>query len=144
MLVLVASVVGRYWGRVAHRVFQAQRSVLLAVALHDLNGVIVVLVVDEIVRDVPHAAEATAANPSFHIGNVCARPDLNPSTVATIGKRNVVDIEIFSDVGHPFVLSKGPDADSVRSNTAKVLNDDVGAVWLERHTIYRVEVSYAS
>lgn len=83
----------------------AQSLILLPIALGDCDGIVVVLMVEHIVRDVSYPPESTATiECSLEIG-LNARPDLDSGTIAGVGHGNVVDVEVFHDIGDALVLA---------------------------------------
>lgn len=89
----------------AHWEFVAESLILLSIALRDCDRIVVVLVIEHIVRDVSHPPESTATvECSLEIG-LNSRPDLDSGTIAGVGHGNVVDVEVFHDIGDALVLA---------------------------------------
>lgn len=121
---------GTYWELIAKCL------ILLAVALSDGNGVIVVLMVETIVRHVPNPSETTSSiEEALELG-LDTGPNLDSRAIAGIRHGNVVDVQILHNIGLALVLTEGADTNSVGAIADEVLDDNVGAIGLERNTVW--------
>lgn len=66
-----------------------------------------------IVRHVPHISETAPAVEKLLEAGLNAGPDFDSGEVARVGHGDVVDEEVFDDVGEIGVLSQGANRDSV-------------------------------
>lgn len=110
----------------------------LAVALVHLDRPVVVVVVVLLVGDVLDVAGATAAAEGGGLVRVDAGPDLDAGSVARVGHAVVEDVDVLDNVVLVHVLAKGPDRDAVAAVAREALDDDVGAIGLERDAVVPV------
>lgn len=120
-----------HWATTTYRKLVAERLVLLAVALRNGNGVVVVIVEEAVVCNVPHPSKTSTAVEQALEFRLDTRPDLDPGAVACVGHGNVVDVEVLHNVRLSLVLTERADTDSMRAVANQVLDNDVGAVGLE-------------
>jgi hypothetical protein len=112
--------------------------VLLTIALSNFNGVIDVVDTHGIVGDVVDASFATAALEVAGEGCGGAWPDFDAGAVAGVGHGDVVDEDIFYNVGFCGVLSERTDTDAVTAVALQVLHENVGGVGLEGDAVVAV------
>jgi hypothetical protein len=72
--------------------------------------------------------------PSFE-GSASEATAVHPVTYSCIMHRDIVDIDIFNDVILANILAERTDRDAVRSVAPEVLNQDIGAIWLEGYAV---------
>lgn len=116
----------------------AESQVLLAVALSDLDGVINVGDGHAIVCDVLDRTTTASTLEVAGESRRSAGPDLDTRTVGSIGHADVVHIDVLNVVDLTRVLAQRTYTDAVATVADKVLNNDVGAVRLERDTVIAV------
>lgn len=107
----------------------------MAVALSNGYGAIVILMIEFIISHVSDPAKAASAIQVVLEVSRNAWPDLDSCAVASVTHGDVVNVKILDNVGDVLVLAKGPYTDAVGAVADEVLDDDVGAVGLERDTI---------
>lgn len=107
----------------------------MAVALVHLDGPVVVVVIVLLVGDVLDVAGATAAAERGGLVRVDAGPDLDARPVARVGHAVVEDVDVLDNVVLLHVLAEGADRDAVAAVAREALDDDVGAVGLERDAV---------
>lgn len=115
-------------------VLVADGLVLRTIALSNGNSVAVVLVVEQITS---HVLDATRPRTTSAVKVILEEtlnigPDLDSSSATSIGHGGVVDVKVLNAVSLVLVLSKGTDADAVGTIADEVLNNNIGAVGLER------------
>ena len=126
---------------------QAERQVLLSVALINLDGVVHVVDDHSVVRDVVHSAITTTSLQVTAESCWGVWPDLDACSVLDhvsdefliclgfsyrgVVKRCVVDIDILNDIVCADVLAKGADRNTVGTVAEHVLHKYIGTVWLE-------------
>lgn len=116
----------------------ASCQVLLTVALRDLDSVVDVADSHGIVGNVVDTTLSAATLKITRQSSRGAGPDLDASTITGVGHGDVVDEDILHDVGFCSVLAKRTDTDAVTAVALQVLDQDVGAVGLERDTIVTI------
>lgn len=104
------------------RVLQAERQVLLAVALVDLDGVVDVVDHHAAIGDVADAAVATAALQVARERRGRVGPHLDSRAVGRVVHRHVAHPDVLDDVVRAGVLAQRPDADAVRAVAEEVLH----------------------
>jgi len=124
------------WGKGAYLV--AKRQVLLTVALSNLNRVVDVGNSHAVVRNVLDSTAATSTLQVARESGRSTRPDLDARTVRRIRHADVVHVNVLNDIHFAGVLAQRTDTNTVATVTDQVLNNDVGAVGLERNTIVAV------
>lgn len=107
------------------------------IALINLNGEVVVVVDHQIVGDVANVPLATTTNPRrvTALDGLGTRPDLESCRRGRVGHGVVVDVQVRHDIVLVRVVAEGPDGDAMRSVALQALDNDVGAVGLERDAI---------
>ena len=128
---------------------QAERQILLSVALVNFDGVVHVVDDHSVVCDVVHSAITTTSLqvtaegcwgvwPDFdacsvldHVSNAFAFFFFLKFSYRGIMKRGVVDIDILDDIVCADVLAKGADRNAVRTVAEHVLDKNIGAIWFE-------------
>jgi hypothetical protein len=83
----------------------AQCLVALAVALGNSDGVVVVLVIESVVRDVSNSTKTTSTIQVVLEIGFNAGPNLDSCTIAGIGHGDVVDVEILNNIHLTLVLA---------------------------------------
>lgn len=116
----------------------AQRQVLLAVALRDLDGVVGVVDRHGVVDDVLDAAAAAAALEVAGEGGGGAGPGLDAGAVGDVCQRVVVHQNVLDDVVGAFVLAQTADGDAVGAGAGEALDEDAGRVGLEADAVVAV------
>lgn len=84
------------------------------------------------IPDVSFSAATTEAGLEISLG---AWPDLDASTIGSIAQGDVEDVQVLNNVKAIGILSEGANRDAMRGVADQALNDDIGAVWLERDAI---------
>lgn len=112
-------------------VLQAQRQVLLAIALGDFNGIVDIVNNHPVVCDVVHNAGAAAALQIARERRRRVGPHLDARAIAGIVHANVGHIDVFDNVVFAHVLAQRADADAVRAVAPETLDEDVGGVGFE-------------
>ena len=116
----------------------AERQVLLAIALRNLDGVVHIRHRQSVVRDVVDATQATASLEITRERRGRARPDLDARQVTRVEHGDVVHEDVLDDIRFAGVLAEGSDADAVAAVAVNVLDQDLGAVGLEAHAVVSV------
>jgi len=116
----------------------AKSQVLLTVALSNLNRVVDVGNSHAVIRNVLNGTTATSALQIAGESRRSTRPDLDTRTVRSIRHADVVHVDVLDDINFAGVLAQRTDTNTVAAVTDEVLNNDVGAVGLERNTIVAV------
>lgn len=124
--------------REVRRELVAERKILLAVALSDLDGVVDVVDEHAIVGDVVDATGASATLEVTGESSGCSRPDLDASAVRGVLHCDVGHEDVLDNIGLAFVLAERADADAVASITVQVLDNDLGAVGLEADAVIAI------
>jgi len=116
----------------------AKSQVLLAVALSNLNRVVDIGNGHAVVRNVLDSTTATSSLKITGESGRSTRPDLDTRTVGSIRHADVVHVNVLDNIDFAWVLAQRTNANTVATIADQVLNDDVGAVWLERYAIVAV------
>jgi len=116
----------------------AKSQVLLAVALSNLNRVVDVRNGHAVVRNVLDSTTTASTLKITGESGRSARPDLDTRTVGSIRHADVVHIDVLDDINFAGVLAQRTNTNTVATVANEVLNNDVGAVGLERNTIVAV------
>lgn len=95
--------------------------------------------VKSVISHVPHTTQTTTSIQQVLECGLDTGPDLDPSCVTGISHGDVVDVQVLDNVRLSFVLAERSDADAMRAGAIEILHDDVGAVWLERDAVVRVD-----
>lgn len=82
-----------YW------ILPAERLIALAIALCDSNGVIDIVDLEIVVCNIAYMAETATAVKQCLESSLNSRPDLDAGSVTCILHRNIVDVQIFDDIG---------------------------------------------
>lgn len=67
------------------------------------------------------------------------------STVRAIDEANIVDVYVLHNVIYPWVLSETSNGNAMGATTNSILDNNIGGVRLERHTVIpcvKIESSY--
>jgi len=103
--------------------------------LVDGDGTVVVDDLESVVGDVADTAgTTTAAETGLEVG-LGAGPDLDAGRVDGVAHGGVVDVDVFDNVKVLGVLAEGADRDTMGAVADQVLDDNIGAVGLERDTV---------
>lgn len=116
----------------------AGSEILLAVALGNLDGIVDVTDLHRVVGDVVDTALATTALKVAGKGSGRTGPDFDAGTVAGVGHRDVVYEDVLDDISLGGVLTQGANRDTVAPVALQILDEDVGAVGLERDTVVTI------
>lgn len=80
-------------------------------------------------------ARAASADPPRLCDGMLAGPDLDACAVCGVAQCVVVDVQVLYDVENARVLSEGAHRDAMRRVADETLNNNVGAVGLERDAV---------
>ena len=100
----------------------------LAVALGECDGPVIALMVECIPCHILHTTEAATPIEVVLEVSLDAGPDLDTGTIAGVGHRNIVNVEILHNIHPALVLAKRTDTNTVRTSAVQVLNHNIGAI----------------
>jgi len=106
--------------------------------LSNLNRVVDVRNGHAIVRDVLDSTTTASALKITGESGRSTRPDLDARTVRRIRHTDVVHVNVLDNINLSWVLAQRTNTNTVAAVADQVLNNDVGAVRLERHAIVAV------
>lgn len=116
--------------------FLAKRLVLLAVALRDGDGAVVVNAVKGVIRDISNVAKTASTVQELLEAGLDAGPDLYAGKVAGVGHGNIVHVQILDNISLIGVLTKRTNGDAVGAGAVQVLDDNICAVRFEGYAIW--------
>lgn len=104
-------------------------------ALIDLNSAIIVVIVEALIRHVPHPALAVPADSASGFSTSAPGPDFQAGAVDDVAYGDVVDVQVPDNIEDARVLVERANGDAVRRVAHEPLDDDVCAVGLEGYAI---------
>ena len=116
----------------------AKSQVLLTVALSNLNRVVDVGNGHAVIRNVLDSTTTASTLQVARESRRSTRPNLDTRTVRSIRHADVVHVDVLNDIHFAGVLAQRTNTNTVATVANQVLNNDVGAVGLERHAIVAV------
>lgn len=122
--------------RKTHRVLKTLLLVILPVTLRDRQPVVDIPQVHPVVGDVSDEPSSSAALQRLGFLRKRIGPHFDAGALGRVRHADVAHEDVFHVVDARGVLSQTADGDAVRAVALEVLHEDVGAVRLERDTIW--------
>ena len=116
----------------------AKSQVLLTIALSNLNRVVDVRNSHAVVRNVLNSTTTASTLKITGESGRSTRPDLNARTVGSIRHADVVHVNVLDNINFAGILAQRTNTNTMATVADQVLNNDVGAVRLERNAIVAV------